>query len=209
MATVPQSRKVVKVVALLPRQRERVLLEEPLTLATLALLQPVSPLSRMMLDGAGLPYRPKAIAVYVDGKLLWKQLAQRFGATDRVSSTAKAALQTICFTDAYGTEYDDERLADNRLAWELLHTDPDQAHWPEDTAADLIDDAAWLRPSGRPHPDQAPLPEADHSPYPCPVANPSKAPGHKPPEWDNEWTAEYATRERDEWLRALENSAVS
>jgi len=211
MATVPSSRKIVKVVALLSRQRQRVLLEEPLSLETLPLLQPISPLSRMFLDGAGLRYRPKGIAVYVDGKRLWRQAAQRCGATDHVSDTRKGghdSVQALCFTDAYGgDEYDDERLAANRAAWELLHNDPDQTNWAEDTAADLIEAAGSLRPKLS-VPPRAPLPEADHSPYPCPVCR-STTPTSNPSEWDSEWTTEYANREREEWLACLEHSHVA
>ena len=45
--------RTVRVVALLPAEQEQVLLDEPLTLESLALLEPKSPLSRAFLDGAG------------------------------------------------------------------------------------------------------------------------------------------------------------
>ena len=149
------------------------LIDEPLTLDTLALLQPFSPLSRAFLDGAGMEFRPKGIVVYVDGKRVWTADCPHHGATDAssMSSTRKgghADVRAVPFTDAFGDEYDDERLADNRTAMEYLRNDYSGRDDAEEWAADVIEAAGSLRPKLRPS-KPGPEPVVDHAPCPCPT----------------------------------------
>ena len=106
MPTLSPTTKSVKVVAILGRQRERVLVDEPLTLDALALLQPISPLSRAFLDGAGMEYRPVGIAVYVDGKRVWSERCPHHGATDAYPDHHnKRGIKIIPFTDAFPEDW--------------------------------------------------------------------------------------------------------
>ena len=173
MSTLPPSEKRVKVVALLSREREMVLVDEPLTLDTLALLQPFSPLSRALLDGAGMEFRPKAIAVYVDGKRVWEKDCPHHGATD-ASSMSRTRwgghddVHAIPFTGAFGDEYTDEQLADNRAAVEHLRNDYSDRDAADDWAAEVIEAAGSLRPKLRPAPSE-PESTEPHAPCPCPT----------------------------------------
>jgi len=163
----------VKVVAVLGHDRERVLLDEPLTIDTLGLIQAASPLSRMFLDGAGMAYRPKSIKVYLDGELCWSQkcLDPGYSTSVKVNTTRPhdAKIVTVPFTDAFPEDWDwdDERLADNRTAAEYLHNDYSAVDWAEDIAAELCESAGSLRPKMQPA-KAAPLPSVDakHAPYP-------------------------------------------
>ncbi|MCX7428810.1 MAG: hypothetical protein NTW96_24690 [Planctomycetia bacterium] len=202
----------VKVVAVLGHDRERVMLDEPLTLATLALIQSASPLSKMMLDGAGMAYRPASIAVYLDGVLCWSKTCNRHGSTDEFSSTGHQGDKRVdasSFTDVfppredtcsddyedcgYG-EYFDERRADNRSADDLLHNDySDPAmDWVED----VIEAAGSLRPIMQP---RKPTPvRGNHAPCPIeyagrmPCCTTPGLPYHKPGEWRRTVTHQYA-----------------
>ena len=157
MPTLAPPERRVKVVALLARQRETVLIDQPLDLDTLALLQAASPLSRMFLDGAGMEFRPKAIAVYVDGKRLWCEECPRHGATDAISTTGKADLPTVPFTDAFPEDDDDDgRLAANRAAWETMRNDYSGRDDADEWAAEVIEAAGSLRPKLRPTPPPGP-----------------------------------------------------
>jgi len=171
MATLPPSSHSVKVVALLSGQRERVLIDEPLTLETLALLQPFSPLSRMFLDGAGMEFRPKGIAVYVDGKRVWRKDCPHHGATDCYATHRDGkSVHAIPFADAFGDEYTDERLADHRAAAEYLRNDHSGRDDAEEWAADVIEQAGSLRPKLRPTtPEPEPESTKPHAPCPSPT----------------------------------------
>jgi len=168
MSTVSPPVQRVKVVALLTRQREQVLIDEALTLDTLALLQPVSPLSRAFLEGAGMPSIPKGIAVYVDGKRLWVRDCPHWGATDLASATRKTDLQAIPFTDAFGDDYDDERLAENRAAAEFVRNDQSDRDDADEWVADVLEQAGSQRPKLRPTPPEL-EPVVEHAPCPCPT----------------------------------------
>jgi len=180
MATLPPSSHSVKVVALLTGQRELVLIDQPLTLDTLALLQPVSPLSRMFLDGAGMEYRPKGIVVYVDGKRVWTKDCPHHGATDASPSTqtTHATLHAIPFADAFcdDCDYDENgRLARNRAAMEHLHNDYSGRDDADEWAADVIEAAGSQRPKLRPAPVE-PESAKPHAPCPCPTYGKSDTP---------------------------------
>ena len=172
MSNVPTATHRVKVVAIYgnpenPKHREETLIDEPLTLATLALLEPLSPLSSMLLDGAGMKYRPRGIAVFVDGKRVWSKECPHHGATDAYATHEGGRhIDTIPFTDAFGDDYDDERLAANRAAWEHLRNDHDSADAADDWAADVIEAAGSLRPILRPSPAE-PESTGPHAPCPC------------------------------------------
>jgi hypothetical protein len=93
MITLSRRRPIVKVVAVVGSQgKERVIAEIPLEQPEdfahldgeellralerapgLASINPLSRLSREYLRGAGLPFMPRSIAVYVDGVLKWKR----------------------------------------------------------------------------------------------------------------------------------------
>ena len=77
--------------------RGRILVDKPLeTVEDLALLQPVSPMSRMLQDGAGMEYRPKAVLAYLDGKLIWEKSAGKSGRTDHDGNRKRAVKVKSC-----------------------------------------------------------------------------------------------------------------
>ena len=157
--------KVIKVIAERVSS-ERVLLEEELTEGTLALLQKQSPLSRAFLDGAGLPYRPKSVAVFVDDQLLWRVRCPRRGSTDdAIGKPTECYPEVMTFTDAYGEGYTDERAASNRAAWQDMRNEHED--WAEEVASDLVELAGSLRPIRRPVAPKQVAPKS-HAPYPSP-----------------------------------------
>jgi len=204
------TRKTIRVDALLPQERTRTLLEEELTLSSLPLLTPLAPLSRMILNGAGMEYRPKGIAVYLEGELVWEAQCHEKGPTDYVRADRRTNhrpdVPTVTFTRAFGkgADWDDESIADQRAAWEhLRNTTADDHEWADDTAAELLEAAAWLRPALEPT-KPADRPADDTDPCPCPVAVPVTATEPRPnAAQDAMWRTRYATREHDEWLTAL------
>jgi len=189
MSNVPTPTRTVKVVALLSAEPDGPtvdLIDQPLTLETLPLLQPVSPLSRMLLDGAGMEWRPKAIAVFVDGKRVWTKECHERGPTDFVRADRRTNhredIPVVTFTDAFdapadGTlslddyDYWDERLADARTVSELLRNDYQDRDDAENWAADVCEAAGSQRPILQPSP---PEPESTEPHAPCPCPTPGK-----------------------------------
>jgi hypothetical protein len=159
-----------------------------LTLDTLALLQKSSPLSRMIVDGAGLPYRPREVTVVVDGVKAWTAKCGKGGTTDNSSADRKHAqvpMITVGDLTALGMEGGEaraairklrklERITDNRAVAEYRehrHELGGEGHgWANDVAEDLLEAAG--RPSfGPPRPPRKP--EAEPAlyageAYPCP-----------------------------------------
>lgn len=91
MGTITHSAHRVKVCACRLGSDDRTILDEPLTEATLPLLTSFSALSRAIVDGAGQEYYPHAIAVLVDGALLWCEPCHNRGATALVSAVRHSA----------------------------------------------------------------------------------------------------------------------
>lgn len=81
MGTITHPAHRVKVCACRLGSDDRTILDEPLTEHTLPLLTPLSALSHAIVDGAGQEYYPHAIAVYMDGALLWRTPCPRHGQT--------------------------------------------------------------------------------------------------------------------------------
>jgi len=85
------------------------------------------------------------------------------------------SVSAVPFTDAFGDDYDDERLAANRAAAEHLHNDHSGRDDAEEWAADVIEAAGSLRPKLRPAPVE-PESTGPRAPYPCPTYGKSATP---------------------------------
>lgn len=125
--------RTIRVVATLSRDRERVLMEQPLDIEGLALLQPKSPLSRALLNGCGMEFYPRSIAVFLDGEMVWRQRSVSRGATAEIALTRPETETVHCkpFADVFSADhvYENEKLASNRAAYEALRN-------PDPTASD-------------------------------------------------------------------------
>jgi len=168
MTTLQTSTHTVKVSIRGSRKQETPLLEGPLTEDTLALLAPHTPLSKAILDGAGLPYRPREVAVYIDGELAWRKRCPIRGATDLVSS-GRHGFETFAFTDAFPqAEYTDELAASNRAAWESWRGRAASVEELADSFLDEVDaDKPELALVPRAKPSPRALPPAKREPCPC------------------------------------------
>ena len=148
--------------------------EFDLTLDTLALLTPNSPLSRMFLDGAGEEFMPKAIAVYVDGKLVWRKRCPKSGDTAVIPTSGHQGdkrIRTISL-DGERVSAKVERMLRNR-AYAQYRSERRAAvvvshEAAEDFVADVLEAAGSLRPKLAPRPAEV-EPAVDHGPYPLPV----------------------------------------
>ena len=128
----------------------------------------------MLLAGAGLPHIPRAIAVYVDGKLAWRKRCPKQGATAVIPASGHqgdARIRTISL-DGERVSAKVERMlrnrayaqyrADRRGATAVAYTEA------EDYVADVLEAAGSLRPKLAPRPAEV-EPAVDHPAYPLPV----------------------------------------
>ena len=142
----------VQVVCRISRNRERVLLEGPLTAENLSLITPNSPLSRLLRDGAGQRWVPTALLVFVDGRLAWERSCCTGVDTGLRSANHSALEEAIPFSvlsheaENGDREWLAERIASNRLVDSLGRNDYDKREWAEAAVAALIESAGSLRP---------------------------------------------------------------
>ena len=161
----------VRIVAEFFNKRKHVS-EFDLTLDTLALLTPSSPLSRMFLDGAGEEYVPLAIAVYVDGKLVWRKRCHDSGSTALCCVTHRSKrIRTVSLSGERVSAKVERMLrnrayaqyrADRKAAVAVSHAEA------EDFVADVLEAAGSLRPKLAPAKPEV-EPTVDHPGYPSPV----------------------------------------
>lgn len=166
------------VVADLGRGRVEIVAEVPLTVESLSLLQERSGLSKALVAGAGLEYVPRAIEVYLDGVLLWRQKCHDRGETSRQSATRKRVPRTVGLGAKAARLMANRAYATWRATRDEYMTDEfsrgDVAAATREAGSQVTSEMATRmaecppRPAGRPHP---PVDGVLHS---VPTGNPTR-----------------------------------
>ena len=164
-------------------ERERVLVEEPLTVENLeSWLQPTSPLSRAVRDGAGFEYRPNGVRCYVgsdsDGwRLAWERKCSQQKTDTDEPHVGHAVIHCTPFTDAFpegedgDDDFEDARQAAIKAAYDAIHQHNSAAYEDREAAEDWVADVCELAGSQKPKLRPTPKPAESTAPvvpYPCP-----------------------------------------